>query len=471
MRVSLIVCTRNRAARLPEFLARVASLEAPPGGWELIVVDNASTDSTPHLLDRFARDAPFPVRCVHAADPGLSRARNTGLAHARGDILAFTDDDCCPQPDFLRALVDAFNEDGPGFVGGRVVLHDPGDARICVGIAGGHRVLPRSFVPAGVIHGANMAVTRDVVRAVGEFDPLLGAGAPCAWRERIPTTLLEPCGPAGAAGTTRGPSLSHHHGRKPGHDAETTTARVRPRPRRLLHETLVNARSRRVYCWVVLGGSTPPPASPARASVAGDHGSRALRPAAVDRLSAPIRQRPTAIGQSAWRQRVTAPGARIRAVLPPSDARSVKRWGRRGQLSWMARGRSLATRTWATVCTRSNIVSVSTTDSTSSSRARNGDGSMLRSPSSINAGSMPIWAMLRPSLRVLKERHEICASGRAWRAASRTSCTQRGRNCSHTCWQSSLVESSVSNCHLLSIAKSRHRRKPRDVAFIPERPD
>ena len=90
MRVSLIVCTRNRAAQLPEFLARVASLEAPPGGWELIVVDNGSTDATPHLLDRFARSAPFPVRCVHAPDPGLSRARNTGLAHARGDILAFT---------------------------------------------------------------------------------------------------------------------------------------------------------------------------------------------------------------------------------------------------------------------------------------------------------------------------------------------------------------------------------------------
>jgi len=80
MKVSLIVCTRNRAARLPEFLARVAALEAPPGGWELIVVDNGSTDATPEVLDRFARSAPFPTRCVRAPDPGLSRARNTGLA-------------------------------------------------------------------------------------------------------------------------------------------------------------------------------------------------------------------------------------------------------------------------------------------------------------------------------------------------------------------------------------------------------
>jgi glycosyltransferase involved in cell wall biosynthesis len=92
--VSLIVCTRNRAARLADFVACVASLDAPPGGWELVLVDNASTDSTPLLLEQFAKSAPFSVQCVHAPLPGLSSARNAGLARARGDILAFTDDDC-----------------------------------------------------------------------------------------------------------------------------------------------------------------------------------------------------------------------------------------------------------------------------------------------------------------------------------------------------------------------------------------
>ena len=247
MRVSLIVCTRNRAARLPEFLARVASLEAPPGGWELIVVDNASTDATPHLLDRFARSAPFPVRCVHAADPGLSRARNTGLAHARGDILAFTDDDCYPQPDFLRALVDAFNEDGPGFVGGRVVLHDPDDARICVkDLPAAIDVLPRSFVRAGVIHGANMAVTRDVLRAVGEFDPLLGAGSVCVAGED--TDYIARAVWAGWGGRYDPRAVvAHHHGRKPGHDAEMQRREYDRGRGAYYMKHLLNARSRRVY--------------------------------------------------------------------------------------------------------------------------------------------------------------------------------------------------------------------------------
>lgn len=180
MRVSLIVCTRNRAARLPEFLARLAALDAPAGGWELVLVDNASTDNTPILVDEFARGAPFPVRCVHAAVPGLARARNAGLAHARGDILAFTDDDCYPQRDYLKALVEVFDERRVGFVGGRVVLHDPGDAQVCVlDVPTALEIAPRSFVRPGLIHGSNMAVAREVARAIGEFDPLLGAGTPC----------------------------------------------------------------------------------------------------------------------------------------------------------------------------------------------------------------------------------------------------------------------------------------------------
>jgi glycosyltransferase involved in cell wall biosynthesis len=247
MRVSLIVCTRNRAAHLPEFLARVASLEAPPGAWELIVVDNGSTDATPLLLDRFARSAPFPVQCVHAPAPGLSRARNAGLAHARGDILAFTDDDCYPRPDFLRALVDAFDEDDPGFVGGRVVLHDPCDARICIkDLPEAIDVRPRSFVAAGLIHGANMALKRDVVCAVGEFDPLLGAGTPCVAGED--TDYIARAVWAGWGGRYDPRAVvAHHHGRKPGHDAETHR-RGYDRGRGAYYmKHLLNARSRRVY--------------------------------------------------------------------------------------------------------------------------------------------------------------------------------------------------------------------------------
>jgi hypothetical protein len=247
VRVSLIVCTRNRAARLSDFLTCLSELDAPPGGWELIVVDNASTDSTPLLLDRFARDAPFPVHCVQAAVPGLSRARNAGLAQAGGDILAFTDDDCYPRRDYLRALVDVFDEGGHGFVGGRVVLHDAGDARVGVrDVPTAVDIAPGSFVPAGLIHGANMAVTRDVVRTIGEFDPLLGAGAPCAAGED--TDYIARAVWAGWKGRyDPRPLVAHDHGRKPGRDADRQRRAYDYGRGAYYLKHVLDARSRRVY--------------------------------------------------------------------------------------------------------------------------------------------------------------------------------------------------------------------------------
>ena len=247
MRVSLIVCTRNRAARLPAFLACIASLEAPAGGWELILVDNASTDSTPVLVNQFARGAPFPVQCVHAAVPGLARARNMGLAHARGDILAFTDDDCYPQRDYLRTLIDVFDEGRHGFVGGRVVLHDPADARVCVNdLATPVEVAPRSFVPAGLIHGANMAVRRDVLCAIGEFDPLLGAGTRCVAGEDIDYIARAVWAGYGGRYDPR-PLVAHHHGRKPGPDAEMQRRGYDYGRGAYYMKRLLDPRSRRVY--------------------------------------------------------------------------------------------------------------------------------------------------------------------------------------------------------------------------------
>jgi glycosyltransferase involved in cell wall biosynthesis len=220
MTVSLIVCTRNRASRLPVFLARLSLLEPPPGGWELILVDNGSTDGSAAQIAAFAAGALFPVRALHAPVAGLGRARNVGMSHARGRILAFTDDDCYPSADYLRALVAVFEEHPIGFVGGRVVLHDPTDARIGIKDAEtASEIPPHSFLPTGTIHGANMAVLREVVEMIGGFDPLLGAGTPSLAGEDI-----EYVARAAWAGW-RGrydprPVVAHHHGRKPGPDAD-----------------------------------------------------------------------------------------------------------------------------------------------------------------------------------------------------------------------------------------------------------
>lgn len=218
--VSLVISTRNRASRLPELFAWLARLESPEAGWELILVDNGSTDGTPAAIREFAAEAPCAVRCVHAATPGLSHARNAGLGCAAGRIVAFTDDDCYPQPDYLRAIVDVFARHQPGVVGGRVVLHDPTDARVGVkDVPSAFEIAPRTFVRPGVMHGANLAVRRDVLAAIGGFDPLLGAGTRCMAGED--TDFIARIVWAGwTARYDPAPVVAHHHGRKPGAAAD-----------------------------------------------------------------------------------------------------------------------------------------------------------------------------------------------------------------------------------------------------------
>lgn len=219
--ISLIVCTRNRASRLPEFFSHVSLLEFRSDDWELILVDHASTDDTSDVIRRFAAAAPAPVRLLRSGAPCLVDAKNEAIASARGDILAFTDDDCYPRPEYLHALADVFDEHRIGVAGGRVVLHDPTDARLSIRDAETPTdIPPRTFVRAGTIHGANMAVRRDVVRAVGGFDPLFGPGSPCVAAEDVEYVARAVWAGWRARFDPR-PVVAHHHGRKPGPDAES----------------------------------------------------------------------------------------------------------------------------------------------------------------------------------------------------------------------------------------------------------
>lgn len=246
MTVSLVVCTRNRGARLGDFFTALTRLAPPPEGWELILVDNGSTDATADAIHRFAASVPFAVRYVRAATPGLSHARNAGLRHASGRIVAFTDDDCYPQPDYLRAIVDVFAQHRAGVIGGRVVLHDPADARVGVkDVDEGFDIPPKQFVRAGVMHGANMAVRRDVLEQIGGFDPLLGAGTRCVAGEDTDFVARA----VWAGWTVRydpRPVVAHHHGRKGG-DADRQRGAYDRGRGAYYGKWLLDRRARRTY--------------------------------------------------------------------------------------------------------------------------------------------------------------------------------------------------------------------------------
>lgn len=227
--ISVIVCTRNRARQLERCLLGMRALHFEANlAWQLIVVDNASHDSTRAVVESFASS--LPIQYVFEARPGLSRARNRGVAEARFPILAFTDDDCIVSPTWLVAIAAEF-ERRPDLsvLSGRV---DPGDA-------GDYPVATRMFEHAAQVTtlgevlalaiGCNMALRRDALEQIGLFDPTFGAGTRVGSAEDIDLFYRALKAGAGIAYTPT-VAVRHAHGRNtPASLASANSSYVRGR--------------------------------------------------------------------------------------------------------------------------------------------------------------------------------------------------------------------------------------------------
>lgn len=164
-RVSVVVASYNGARTLGECLASLENLNYP--NYEVIVIDDGSTDHTRQVL------ANHSVRSIHVENGGLSRARNLGIAAAKGEIVAFLDSDAYADPDWLYFLVQTLEEHDAAAVGGPN-LSPPGDGFIaqCVDCAPGnpmHVLLDNES--AEHVPGCNMAFRKDRLLAIGQFDP------------------------------------------------------------------------------------------------------------------------------------------------------------------------------------------------------------------------------------------------------------------------------------------------------------
>ena len=123
IRISAAICTRNRAAWLSAAIESLLGQSLPPTDYEILVIDNASTDVTPPIIQRYL-DAPGGVTLRSAVQPalGLSHARNLAVQMAAGDIIAFMDDDAVADPDWLAGLLGTYARRPEAWsVGGKVL--------------------------------------------------------------------------------------------------------------------------------------------------------------------------------------------------------------------------------------------------------------------------------------------------------------------------------------------------------------
>jgi GT2 family glycosyltransferase len=121
-RVSVVVPARDAARTLPRALPALAALT--PAADEIVLVDNGSRDDTRRLLEAFAASRRNVV-VLHEPRPGASVARNTGARAATGDVVAFTDADCCPRTDWLAGLTAPLADGTLGAVAGRLTSTPP----------------------------------------------------------------------------------------------------------------------------------------------------------------------------------------------------------------------------------------------------------------------------------------------------------------------------------------------------------
>ena len=181
--VSVIVPVYNDAERIRGCLRALAEQSYPRDDYEVIVVDNGSTDHTPDVVREYAVSL-----VVENEVPGSYAARNAGIAMAKGTILALTDSDCIPAPDWLeRAVAQLTGPASPDMLGGRVELFFK-DPECPTGVElyeslmafpQQHYIRDRNFSVT-----ANLFVRRRVFEKAGVFDQTLRSSGDLEWGAR-----------------------------------------------------------------------------------------------------------------------------------------------------------------------------------------------------------------------------------------------------------------------------------------------
>lgn len=182
--VSIVVPTYNRKELLRAALESLACLVYPTNRYEVIVVDDGSTDGTDRTIRNIMESGPLRLVYLRQPHAGVTAARNRAVRAARGEFILFTDDDCTFPPDWITRLLEPMGSATVGAVGGPDLA--PEDATLfvqCVDYSvtsfvgtGGVRRKGKASLANYYPRGCNVVVRRTAIDRIGPFDPTLTAG-------------------------------------------------------------------------------------------------------------------------------------------------------------------------------------------------------------------------------------------------------------------------------------------------------
>ena len=185
MDITVVVCTFNRCQSLEKALESIAASVLPESiEWEVLVVDNNSSDQTREIAERFCKRPDVCFRYVFEPKPGKSHALNRGIRDSRGTVLAFTDDDVTVTPGWLQILTSGLRDGEWAGSGGRIVLDRAFSPPQWLPRDQTYALAPLTVfdphIEAGPLletpFGANMAFQRRVFQEYGGFRTDLGPG-------------------------------------------------------------------------------------------------------------------------------------------------------------------------------------------------------------------------------------------------------------------------------------------------------
>jgi len=181
MKISVIICTYNRCESLERTLKSFTEISTPEGSsWELILVDNNSKDKTKILVEEFKKNCKLNIEYIFEEKPGLSHARNQGIKQAKGEIIAFTDDDVIVDRYWLSNIERAFEEHDVSCVGGKIlpIWEIPKPEWLIPQLHYILALLDRGdkpfYLESPIIWGANFSLKADIFGKYGGFDTNLG---------------------------------------------------------------------------------------------------------------------------------------------------------------------------------------------------------------------------------------------------------------------------------------------------------